>query len=324
MRLSKTDQRVIDAFLDEKAAESSKLSSDGKRLDGNWMGGRGIAEWKLGAIDFTDLGSRAAQTVQKAIIRKAPAKWFSHATRSGWGIKVPLHRNPDFDEEGVESEMALALIKDGDIDDPEDLEGEVKESHLSSFGVEAFSVGPLSGYSLEYTVVEDEDAAEELALAVVTQDLEEEPEIFTPSFIESHIDQDKLKEYVREAAYDYDYANELAQEPEDFWQTAEQYDLEVPEPEEDEDGDEVWPGPSDEDIDELATAIAEDRAEDPMGWMEDLYGDEARKQAIDAVGIDIEAAAKEAVQVDGWAHFLARYDGNYSETPGGFIYWRDS
>jgi hypothetical protein len=74
-KLGKGDQKTIDAFLDKKKADSKKLSTDGKRLDGNWMGGRGIAEWKSGKIVFHDLGSKAAQTVQRAIKKKAPRNW---------------------------------------------------------------------------------------------------------------------------------------------------------------------------------------------------------------------------------------------------------
>jgi len=72
-RLSKGDQKVIRAFADKKKATSKKLDSDGTRLDGTWMGGRGIAEWKGGKIHTKDLGSRSAQTVQKAL-RKYAAK----------------------------------------------------------------------------------------------------------------------------------------------------------------------------------------------------------------------------------------------------------
>lgn len=56
-------KKVIDAFTDKKAMDGNKLTTDGKRLDGNWMGGTGIAEWKNGKIVFNDLGSKAAQTV---------------------------------------------------------------------------------------------------------------------------------------------------------------------------------------------------------------------------------------------------------------------
>jgi hypothetical protein len=68
-------KRVVFSFLDKRADSSPKLSTDGKRLDGLWMGGRGIAEWVGGKIVFHDLGSRSAQTVQRLIRRLSPASW---------------------------------------------------------------------------------------------------------------------------------------------------------------------------------------------------------------------------------------------------------
>ena len=79
VKLGKSDKKVIDAFLNKEAAEAKKLSTDGKRLDGNWMGGRGIAEWSGGKIVFTDLGSKAAETVQRAIKKAAPKNWLAEA-----------------------------------------------------------------------------------------------------------------------------------------------------------------------------------------------------------------------------------------------------
>lgn len=79
MRLGKQDKLAIKAFVDKRALEGHKLSSEGNRLDGLWMGGRGIALWKGGKIHLPDLGSRAAQTVQNAIRREAPPNWFASA-----------------------------------------------------------------------------------------------------------------------------------------------------------------------------------------------------------------------------------------------------
>ena len=218
----------------------------------------------------------------------------------------------DFDEEGLQIEMAKELDAD-----PDDIV--VDESHLSSFGEEVFEVS--FGGNKSWLVVEDDDAAERLALAVVTQDLEDEPEMFNPEFIESHIDMDALRSYVYDVVMDDDYAYEISSDPFRFWREAEHRGIDVPE--EDEDGnmpDDV----DDEYIEALKEAIAEDRSKNPMDWFEDIYGDEAPKYAIEAVGFDIEDAAEEAVNTDGWQHFLCRYDGNSTETDSGFVYWREN
>lgn len=79
-----TDGAVINAFLDHRSAASKKLSTDGQRLHGNWMGGSTIAEWKNSKIVLHDLGSKAAQRVQKALVVAAPKNWI--AAESAWAV----------------------------------------------------------------------------------------------------------------------------------------------------------------------------------------------------------------------------------------------
>lgn len=62
---------------------------------------------------------------------------------------------------------------------------------------------------------------------------------------------------------------------------------------------------------------------DPMEWLNDVYSpEEAQKQAIEHGGIDVEAAAQEVVNADGWAHFINHYDGNYNTLHCGAVYFR--
>lgn len=66
--MGSADRRVLKAFSMGQALSSKKLSSDGRTLDGNWMGGRGIATRdKEGRVTLHDIGSRAAQSVHRAI-----------------------------------------------------------------------------------------------------------------------------------------------------------------------------------------------------------------------------------------------------------------
>lgn len=72
MKIGIKDKRVIKAFLQGKADHDGyKLDTDGRRLDGLWMGGSNIAARSAltGLVSFNDLGSRAAQTVQSAVRR---------------------------------------------------------------------------------------------------------------------------------------------------------------------------------------------------------------------------------------------------------------
>lgn len=73
MRIGIKDRRVIKAFVDGEPMEGDKLSTDGQRLDGLWLGGRGIASKTDGyTIHLHDLGSRAAQSIHRAVRGMAP------------------------------------------------------------------------------------------------------------------------------------------------------------------------------------------------------------------------------------------------------------
>jgi hypothetical protein len=106
--------------------------------------------------------------------------------------------------------------------------------------------------------------------------------------------------------------------PRGFWREAERY-IDVPDEDEGE-----MPDPDDY-IEEVAEKMTEERLKDPIAYLEDIYGaEDAVKQAIEIAGIDVDAAAEDAVDTDGAAHFLARYDGNSYETKSGLVYWRDN
>jgi hypothetical protein len=74
MVLGVKDRAVLTAFLLHESADSRKLWTDGQRLDGHWMGGSNIAEWAAEHVVIHDLGSRSAQTVQRALKRLVPAR----------------------------------------------------------------------------------------------------------------------------------------------------------------------------------------------------------------------------------------------------------
>lgn len=255
----------------------------------------------------------------------------------------------DFSEEDeVLADVAKALEVE-----PDDLT--IGDSPLESF--RAGVAYQISHGRDEYVVVEDEDTAEAIAVAVVIQDLEEQPEIFNQHFIESHINVDQLRRDlhsdVQSSRYD-DLSHEAQMRPEQF---IKEYDLEWPEPTEQQirayaegefdepeeieakiaeikemgDAEDRWielgeePEVPDSEVERIASEEAEAMLKDPVDYLQDIYGrEDGIKQAIQIAGIDIDAAADEVVRTDGWQHFLARYDGNSHETPGGLVYWRDN
>lgn len=223
----------------------------------------------------------------------------------------------DFDDENVVlAEVAQALDAD-----PEELFIDT-DSGLTSFG--AGTVYRVEWGREEYVVVADHDQMEELALEVVKQDLEQEPEIFNQDFIARHIDTDRLRGNLESDVVSMrieDLIDMADRRPEDFWREYESEGFDAPE--EDEEGDRQDPTHSE--IEELAMKQAEEQLRDPMEYLEDVYGrEDATKEAIRIAGIDVDAAAQDAVDTDGAEHFLARYDGNSHETEGGLVYWRNN
>ena len=94
------------------------------------------------------------------------------------GMAARKNSAVDFgDEENVLREVAEELGEDADS-------LTIKESHMTAFRAGLVWEISTRGGRRSWLVMEDEDAAEALALAVVTQDLEEEPGNFSRDFIE--------------------------------------------------------------------------------------------------------------------------------------------
>lgn len=217
------------------------------------------------------------------------------------------------DEDAVLEEMSQVL----DID-PDELK--IREDR-SGFSVPAYEITIRGGGHKEWRVVENDDAERELALEIVKQDLEQEPEIFNKDFIERHINTDRLRRDLESGVLDSridDLGYRAERDPGDFWRDWENEGFERPE--EDEDGN--LPEPTRGQIEELAQKQAEEELRDPMRYLEDIYGDEAAAKAIEIAGIDVDAAAEDAVDTDGAGHFLSSYDGETHETDSGLVYWR--
>lgn len=218
------------------------------------------------------------------------------------------------DEDHVAKEMAKAL--------------DVEEADLkirSAKNYESFGAGTVwevtLGKNQEYYVVADDEVASDLAVEIVKQDLETEPEIFNQEFLEQHIDEKKLREELESDVRDMAREDLEQTDTDDFWRQAEGQGMYVPD--EDEDGERR--DPTEQEIEELVGLIVDDRLKDPIEYLEDIYGKtDAMKQAIKIAGIDVDAAATEAVNADGAGHFLGHYDGETHETPGGFVYWREN
>ncbi len=251
------------------------------------------------------------------------------------------------DEESVRAAMAVALKCDID-------ELTIEEDRRMS----SFREGDIYRVEWgreEYMVAENDKVTRALAVAVVKQDLEESPENFSHDFIQSHIDTERLERDLHSDVYEIEYeplAEEAKRRPMDFMKD---HDIEIPEPttkqlreyadamsDDDNsaesiieklkgmgDAEDRWiemgeePDVSDKVIDEMVEDSVKNRLSDPVSYLVDMYGQEdGVKKAIEIGGIDVNAAADEAVSTDGEGHFLSGYDGNMHDGPGGIVYWR--
>lgn len=176
-------------------------------------------------------------------------------------------------------------------------------------------------YGKSWTVMESEDEAEAAAIEQVKDNLSSDPEIFSTDLLASHINEDRLRRdlYSDVQNSNYELVNDM--KTDEFWDTADRYGMDVPD--EDEDGER--PDPNDNEIETLADKMTDEQLEDPVEYLQEIYGKEdGIKKAIEIGGIDEDAVAEEVIRYDGWAHILSSYNGDYETTKSRFVVWRDN
>jgi hypothetical protein len=72
LKLSKSDKQVIQNFVNKKSGGNRKFSTNGRELNGNWMGGDKIAFWLKDKLVMGPLDSRSKQTVQRFVRKLMP------------------------------------------------------------------------------------------------------------------------------------------------------------------------------------------------------------------------------------------------------------
>lgn len=175
----------------------------------------------------------------------------------------------------------------------------------------------------EYNIIADEDEAVKIAEASVKQDLENEPELFSQDFLESHIyitDTDKRLISNEEAD---DKLDNVMDEDEILKEAGMEDEYEATE---DEDEKEKILENAKEELKSKYSDEIESELSDPIQYFVKDRGMYSVEDLMKAsfINIDVEKATKEAVSIDGWAHFLSHYDGNYETTNGGMVYFRES
>jgi hypothetical protein len=226
-----------------------------------------------------------------------------------WQLEQVLHERLDFDPDDFPN-------RDIDYEDPE------------SFSKIKFKV---EGSDEEYIIWKSEEDAEKDALDSVRNDLQDNPENFTQSWLENHLNVDKLRDFLKE--------DQLTWTREDFDEQHSDDEAKVRAMVEEgklteetffkRNGELRKMTPAlerllEQAIDEWVTETVDSRLSDPLDYMREIYPEEeVMKQAIEWVGINVEEAAKDAVDTDGWQHFISRYDGKSIDLPCGAVAVRE-
>lgn len=185
------------------------------------------------------------------------------------------------------------------------------------------------GQNESYLIFKDEDEARNEAEASVAQDLEEEPSMFTQDWLKqfySMSDTDR-RVYANEEADSYLSDIKEEDDGERIIEEAGEVDDEITEAyeelqekyEDDEIDQEEYDKQKEDLIDKAFNTLNDhmvdyiyERLSDPYKYfVEDqgMYSREDFFKNFSGMHLDVEKASKNAVEVDGIAHFLARYDG---------------
>jgi hypothetical protein len=210
------------------------------------------------------------------------------------------------------------------------------------------------GKDKDYMVFPDNDTAESFAKALVLQDIQEQPELFSEGFLDKYIDEehlrDKLKadveEDVRESPDSYGYEPKYkailvspdgvtredfgVHDDEDDASRAAQDEIDSRNANLEEDEGDEWAyeieevEPDDDpDFDSWVEDKVDEILRDPILYLQDIYGNkDGLAQAIKIGGINEEEAADACISADGWQNFVGSYDGNATDLESGGVYCR--
>jgi hypothetical protein len=189
----------------------------------------------------------------------------------------------------------------------------------------------------DWLIFDSEDKAEEYAKDRVRQDLEDNPEYFTQSWLECYIDTDHLRDELESDVSDmnHEYFNDMKHEDiikeadmEDEWDELDSEETELLLKKENTSEEEARLKEIDilretmvgDAVEKATEKKTEEDLEDPIEYLEGIYGKaDAMKEAIKIGGINIDDATDDAISVDGWQHFVSTYDGDSIDLPNGKV-----
>jgi hypothetical protein len=182
----------------------------------------------------------------------------------------------------------------------------------------------------EYSVIRSEEMAEKIAINYVRDMLDHEPEMFSWNWLSQHIyvsDLDKRMIATDDADV---YIGDMSDDDllsDSQWGPDESVreQIEKLQEENPKQATEMIQKVREEAEEKYSDHMIERMTNDLTGFLEDLGYDLKDPQLLHNatwIQIDTEEAAKDAVNVDGWAHFLSHYDGEYTEISDGMVLFR--
>ena len=300
------------------------------------------AYWAVEAQKSAAIAARKRKTkpVRESVADDAPFDPFDAPPDEHDGVPVPPGDEPSDTVGEIDrlllgnwvdvakrdfAEDAGVALSDVEID----VGASVRNHYFDPDDLSSATIIEFSADGMDYLLFKDYDTLEAYALKRVRSDLENEPGMFTQSWLRVFVDEDRLKRAIGD--------------PYEYWEDEEVGHLDydellakmVEENRIESDDSRFFKANGDPRIenpvrvkalDAVKDAYVEEckpKIEDPWDWLEDVYGkEEASTQGIKMVCIDIDKAAAAAIAADGAVHFCNSYDGHQNDLENGAIYIR--
>lgn len=183
----------------------------------------------------------------------------------------------------------------------------------------------------EFYLFKDNDTAERKAEDRVREDLENEPELFTQSWLQNYYSMSDTDRRILAGDLTDSYASDIRSEDDglrlaDESGNKDEYDEiqeQIDESEDDEKTSELETK-KEELLDKAETELQEKQYDDVYESLDDPYNYLVEEQGMYSaedfykasfMSLDVEDAVSGAISEDGWQHFIATYDGNSLEVP---------
>lgn len=159
----------------------------------------------------------------------------------------------------------------------------------------------------EWVVYVDSETAEQAAIDYVTEMIDDEPGTFSQDFLKQHY-------YISTT----DRRLIALEDTDDYWDAQDDSDVEEEADRRGIDYDDAADA-LEKVKDEISTEKEEQMEKDPLGYFEEIFGDDISQYPKNLLQIDTKEAAEDAVRTDGVAHFLDNYDNEEIDLPSGAV-----